>query len=247
MANPFQWLRQKLGQVKAPDDPLLASIAEQVSEIYAKLEIHKDIERPAVIALSEMMTARLNAIWSASDRVHECRHQLVICTDEYSRHLVLTMQPAPEPDFSCLRGTQGVSGELHSHLLRIVQVDQTLKEAVGEWASDRAFMHKMVGLLARRGAWFAYSMNACRKMIGDMPPDGSDWFGELVHSRCVWWESKFRKLLDLPPAIAGDEYQIVAMAYLGFSNVAEAGSSNPVAEWKSKLRNMIDDGTLKPL
>jgi hypothetical protein len=127
-------------------------------------------------------------------------------------------------------------------------MDKHLKAAVYDELSDASepAIRELVILLYQRGYWFAHTLNAARVALGDYNSDPkSDWFRPFLHAMCCWYESEYRKLLQLPPAIPGDDFQVAAMAYLGFSNIVLSGVADPLATWRLKLKELFDNGTLR--
>jgi hypothetical protein len=118
----------------------------------------------------------------------------------------------------------------------IDQLDNPTDETIRECAT----------VLCLRGYWAAHSMNACRIALGDCHREpGRDWFRPFVHAMCVWYESEYRKGLGMPSAIAGDEFQVTAMAYLLIANIVLEGAPNPFEEWQSRLRGLFERTLLR--
>ncbi len=234
-------------QRKIDHDPVLNAVLNQSREIFARLDLKKLIAQEGQEAMAKQLLDRTSSILMAEDRKAECRRQLHQCVTEFARYQVLNLPPAPADDVSGLRGLQGISGELEPLLMEIVGKDDHLRTAVLDQLDDKSeqMVRSLVILLYQRAYWFAHSINACRVALGDyFSAPESDWFRPFIHAMCVWRESEYRKLLGLKPAIANDDYQIAAMAYLGFANIVVSGADDPLAIWREKLKELFDNGTL---
>jgi len=229
-------------------DSLLDSIIVLSDQIYAQLGFKDQLPLDVAETIKAQIRERFVAILNSENRILECRRNLHECVVEMCRYLVITMPPAPEQDTTSLRGLQGVSGELGAFLVEIVRKDEYLKSAIlgeGDDGTDEHIRY-LANMLGQRGYWLAASMNICRVAIGDYSPDsGKDWYRPFVHAMCAWAESEYRKKLSLPPAIEGDTDHIIVMAYRVFANIVLQGVTNPFDEWKDRLRDMLEDGSLQ--
>lgn len=178
-----------------------------------------------------------------------CRYLLVDQSLARSKFEVLIMEPATDKNTSGLVGTQGVTGKLHAHIDEIFRADAELRDMTGlsaenvDWqnANDAAV------IMMWKTYWISSVFNVARAALHDNAVDDErDWYRPFYHSACVSSEYFARQKIGLPNAIAGDQNDMVALAYHSFMEFALSDAPSPLKAWRDHYRSWIEEGRLSP-
>jgi len=232
-------------------NPVLKAAVLRSSEIWNSAGYDSVFNEETKNSLSDQLWMRLQEIIRDQNPVMKCRQALCDAVIELADYQVLVLPPPPEPDPTGLRGTQGITGELKSHLLEIADKNKNLREIVyGAFPGKPTYeeVWDLVAGLHWRNYWWAETINAARRALMDCNeiPE-RDWYRPFLHAACVFAESIYRQDIGLPPAVSGGgTTDLVPLAYSCFMHAVLGGDRYPDLTWRELCKDQIAQGELRP-
>jgi hypothetical protein len=174
----------------------------------------------------------------------ECRKLLVGWALLDSDYQVMMIPPSPEPDWTGLRGLQGISGTLWNYRMELARTYGPIRDAIHAASIEvsKTTVDDVILILATQASYLVNMANTARVAIGDYHHDlDMDWFRPMMYSFCVSAENSLRKLIGLPTSPDED------MAALMHSTMIESvlnGSRFPDVAWREHYRDQIRRGLL---
>lgn len=233
---------------RVQNDPIFRVALARSGIVFDSIPLFKQLKEETKNAWADQLLQRIAAISSAPDKIARIRIEIGDAVVLLSQCQVLVIEPAPAPDPTGLRGTQGVSGELKEHVLEIALADKDLHEKLYGSVETPTFddAWNLVLLLYYRSYWWAEVMNAIRHELKDSNPvDGRDWYWPFLHAMCVTSEQTYRMSIGLPSA-CGDSGEMVSLIYSSFLNGVVNGQTYPDLSWREHFSEDIQSGLIHP-
>jgi hypothetical protein len=202
--------------------------------------IGEDIVRGWAQQAFEHLLPALNS----GDPKIECRKLLVEWALLHSDYQAMIISPSPEPDWTGLRGLQGISGELWEYRVELARKYEPIRDVIHAASLEvsKATVKDVVFVLATQASYLVNMANTARVAIDDYHHDlNMDWFRPMTYSFCVSSENKLRKLIALPTS--PDEDMAALMHSTMMVNVLN-GSRFPDVAWREGYRDQIKRGLL---
>jgi hypothetical protein len=197
-------------------------------------------------------------IAESNDPKMKCREFLAESVKQRATFGVLLIPSEPEEDWSGLRGTQGVTGGLKSHLFEISKKDEGLKRVLYGGYKNPELKHALhaVHLFYNKYYWRSEIFDACRKELSDFNSvEGKDWYYPFIHAMFVCEESRYRQMLKLESAIPipkddpkfiPEVYSLlIESMYSSLYNFVLSGTTFPDLNWRELYKDSIFDGELQ--
>ena len=223
-------------------------------------ELRNIIDEDSREKIGSELISDIYKIIESNNQIVKCREFLAKDVMQLANYGVLLIPPEPEEDFSGLRGTQGVTGELKAHIYEIGQKDNLLKQVLyGFYENPKPEdVLYMVDLFYRKYFFRTEVFDACRRELSDCNQiKGRDWYRPFVHAMFVWKESGYREILDMPQAIdrpGTDDQNMkkihglsISFAYSSFYDIVLSGVKFPDLEWKDRFSEDFKKDFLEPV
>jgi len=238
----FEGLRRLFSRKSAADaarrNPDLRQVVQEASEIESRLPLRDYVDEPRRSVLARELFLELHGIFNALEPHTACRDRLVRTMLEFARLQVLYIPPAPAQDPSGLRGTPGVTGELHGRLEELLQRNTDFRAELESSSTSELDPETARQVLRERywtARWRLESFEAARRRLGDTGGD-KDWYPAFLHAACAHQEHQFRRDLGLPPAFDPASATATATAYSIYTDVVVSGATDPDREWREYVR-----------
>lgn len=210
-----------------------------ISEILQK-GIGEDVARDWAEQTFEQLLPALN---SRDPRI-ECRRILVGWALLDCDYKVMMIPPSSEPDWTGLRGLQGISGELWEHRLVLARAYEPIRDAMyaASVETNSATVGNVMLVLATQAGYLVNMANTARITIDDYHHDlDKDWFRPMMYSFCVSSENELRKLIGLPTS---QDEDIAALMHSTMMHDVLSGARFPDVIWRKGYRHQIGRGLL---
>jgi hypothetical protein len=162
----------------------------------------------------------------------------------YCDYQVMMIPPSPEPDWTELRGLQGISGKLSQHRVEFARRYEPIKDAIHATSVEvnKTTVENTICVLATQASYLINMANTARIAIDDYHHDlDMDWFRPMIYSFCVRAENTLRKLIELPTS--PDEDMVALMHSTMLFEILN-GSRFPDVAWRECYRDQIKRGLL---
>jgi hypothetical protein len=194
----------------------------------------------AIALQTENMMAGLTKVSSSPDPRMENRELLSEAVIEYAKLQVLLLDPYPMPDPTGFRGRPGITGELKSHLLELVDKDEYLRELLRELDSPKKLADVSDVILIRYRLMYAWTnvLQSLRLPLEDANlQDGKDWFRPYLAAICAWEEHQYRELIGMAPSLDDSDGDggMRARTMSLFVNYVTEGVRDPLATWQERI------------
>lgn len=249
----FDYIKRRVADIAVKrtldDNPVLRATVIASNKTWNSLPLKDLVDEETRSYLSAQLVERIISVITADDPKMACRQHLADAVLNFAKYQVLVLEPDAEKDTTGLVGTQGITGELQAHLIRIAEADEELSEALYGSSHDVNFddVKHVVQMMYWRSYWWAHTVNTCRIALKDFNDvDGRDWYKSFVHAMCAWQEDRFREELGLPSAIKEEDFSLTALQYSTFLDFVVSGAQYPDLSWKKQYSSTLEDGSLKP-
>lgn len=189
--------------------------------------------------VAENMLLDCQAIFASPDRRKANREKLLDAVSTCAKMQVLVIPPKSEADGTGLRGLFGITGELKSKTLEVIEIDKEFHSFPENLDFEKAWNQIQY---AYRRAWACMNIfEALRHEFNDFNPDQSqDWFRPLFATQCAYAEGNYRKELGMPSVLnivnEGD-------AYGDYAKIVLKGEQYPDQIWEKKYPDLDNPKT----
>ena len=156
----------------------------------------------------------------------------------------MLITPSSEPDWTGLRGLQGISGELWEHRLKLAQKYEPIRDALhaSSFPTNSEYVTYVLQVLANQANYLVNMANTARITLDDYHHDfDKDWLRPMMYSFCVASENKLRKLIGLPTSLDED---IAALTHTTMMTEVLSGTRFPDVSWREAYRDQIQRGSV---
>lgn len=225
---------------KSPVLSLLHDRSEKLISEICQNGIGEDVARD----WARQMFAHLLPALNSRDARIEYRKLLVESALLSSDYNVMMIPPAPEPDWTGLRGLPGISGELPKYKVRLAEVYAPIRDLLhaGSLEINQTTVQDTILVLATQAGYLVNMANTARIAIDDYHHDlGKDWFRPMMYSFAVSSENGLRRRIGLPVSL--DE-EIAAITHKTMADVVLSGSRFPDVTWREHYRDQLGRGLI---
>lgn len=221
--------------------PVLSSLHERSENLISEIcqnGIGEDVARDWA---RQTFSHLLPALNSRDARI-ECRKLLVEWALLSSDYKVMMIPPAPEPDWTGLRGLPGISGELPKYKMRLAEVYEPIRALLhaGSVGINQTTVQDAILVLGTQAGYLVNMANSARIRLDDYHHDlDKDWFHPMIYSFAVSSENDMRRRIGLPVSL--DE-EIAALAHKTMVEVVLSGSQFPDVTWREHYRDQLRRG-----
>jgi hypothetical protein len=223
---------------KSPTLSVLHEHSEQFISNLRKKGISEDMARSWAQQTFEQLLPALNS----SDPKTECRKLLVSWALVDCDYKVMLIPPSPEPDWTGLRGLQGISGKLWECRVELARTHVPIRDAIHAASAEvnETNAKSMILALAHQASYLLNMANIARLAINDYHHDlALDWFHPMRYSFCVSAENNLQKLIGLPTSLDED---LAALMHNTMMTFVLDGSRFPDVAWREHYRDQIQRG-----
>jgi hypothetical protein len=223
--------------------PTLSALHERSEKLISEIR-QKGIGEDIVRAWAQQTFEHLLSALNSRDPKIECRRLLAEWALLYGDYQVMMIPPFPEPDWTGLRGLQGISGELWDYRVELARTYGPIRDAIhaAPVEVNKTTVGDVILVFHTQASYLVNMANTARIAIDDYHHDlDMDWFRPMTYSFCVSSENSLRKLIALPTS--PDEDMAALMHSTMLQHVLN-GSRFPDVAWREHYRDQIKGGLL---
>ncbi len=224
---------------KMADHPLAPMVREHILRVWIDNErSHGFSEQETEEIASRMLKECIETLTSSSPFLIN-RVRLAATVLDLAEYLVLTMDPAPSPDPTGIRGGE-VTGELKSRLEKLGRVKNHLRIWTDNNTSKVSSYESLCDLLMSKykiqDAKTELFLSLDHTLVTQTENTSeSEWFRPFLYSMCASKEHYLRMDLKMPSVLDPDpeRAELLAMEHSLFFNLVRHGLENPLEAWTS--------------
>ncbi|MDX8400483.1 MAG: hypothetical protein R8K20_09590 [Gallionellaceae bacterium] len=195
--------------------------------------------------VAENILLDCQAIFASPDRRMANRAKLLEAVSRCAKMQVLVISPEPEADGTGLRGLFGITGELKSKILEVIEIDKEFHTFPENLDFEKAWLQIQY---AYRRAWACMNIfEALRHEFNDFHPEqAQDWFRPFFATQCAYAEGNYRKELGMPSVLdsASEGVASTAAMYGDYANIVLEGVQYPDLIWEKKYPDLENPKTV---
>lgn len=220
---------------KRPDSSATALVVKQ--NWLEDLDMAHYFGRQFVADEALRMLESLKSIVTSDSPIIANRRALGGAVSQYSKFLVLAIEPEPVAETAAFKGAPGITGRMREHLHELAKVEPLVQELCEAFEENTTYaLWNAVHLQYARTKVWAQLFNAARQDLGDFVGAGEvDWYHPFVASAAAVYEHECRKALRMPAALDNTDGDAdVRAIMLGcYVQRVKEGHIFPVKVWKA--------------